>query len=321
MPRFAVPAGSVLLPLAELGTAVALVLRPSARWGAVAGLGLLVMFMAGIARLMARGEAPACSCFGTLFSGPVGRRTLIRDVLLAVPAVFVVAYGAGEGVDQWVSGHSVAEFVAVLAVLCAAVLAVLLVRLWQENRRLNVDIDIRRDADALFPPGLPVGAPAPYFALPTPDGETIDLVTLLERGKPLALVFISPGSSPLYEDLARWQKTLADRVTIVLFSGGSMRESRTMAERYGLKFVLVHQGRQLDKAFRARAAPAVVMVAPDGRIASRTYFTGMMTEAVIRRALHTDYHRPGLRVVTVNGDGATEAFRETEAPAGQYEPA
>jgi hypothetical protein len=51
------------------------------------------------------------------------------------------------------------------------------------------------------------------------------------------------------------------------------------------------------------ATPAVVIVAPDGRIASRTHSARAMTEAVIRNALHSDHPAPPvLRVVTVSGN-------------------
>src|SRR5579864_2588346 len=52
------------LPLAELAVALALVFRPSARWGAAVALLLLLGFIAGIARALARGEQPDCHCFG-----------------------------------------------------------------------------------------------------------------------------------------------------------------------------------------------------------------------------------------------------------------
>src|SRR4051794_5390168 len=54
---------SVLLPLAELTAAALLIPATTVRWGALVALALLVLFMAGIARSMVRGEAPDCHCF------------------------------------------------------------------------------------------------------------------------------------------------------------------------------------------------------------------------------------------------------------------
>ena len=219
------------MPLAEFATAVALVAAPSARWGAVAAVCLLVLFIVGIARAMARGEAPDCHCFGQLSSAPAGRRTLIRNVLLAVPAVFVVAYGPGESIDQWVSGRSAAELGAVAAGLCALALAGLVARLWLQNRDLvseNRRLQVTKEAQAHFPPGLPIGTPAPIITWPGADGETGSLEALLRPGRPVALVFVSPGCGScdeLLPDVARWQTTLAERITIVLLSRGSLRDT------------------------------------------------------------------------------------------------
>src|SRR3954463_14740375 len=68
-PAMASPLG-VLLPLVELTAAVLLVPAAAAAWGALLALALLLLFIAGIARSMARGEAPDCHCFGQLHSAP-----------------------------------------------------------------------------------------------------------------------------------------------------------------------------------------------------------------------------------------------------------
>src|SRR5690348_6208001 len=66
---FGVPQGAAaifgtLLPFAELAVAIALVFRPTAQWGAVGALILLLLFIAGISNAMRKGEAPDCNCFG-----------------------------------------------------------------------------------------------------------------------------------------------------------------------------------------------------------------------------------------------------------------
>src|SRR3954454_14585054 len=67
----------VLLPLAELSTAVALVARPSAQWAGLAALVLLLAFIGGIANAMRKGQAPDCHCFGQISSEPAGQGTLV----------------------------------------------------------------------------------------------------------------------------------------------------------------------------------------------------------------------------------------------------
>src|SRR6266571_3913788 len=73
--RLATP-GGLLLPLAELAVAVA----------------LLLLFIAGIAFNLARGRRPECHCFGQVSSRPIGWSTLLRNLVLAAAAGFIVAF-------------------------------------------------------------------------------------------------------------------------------------------------------------------------------------------------------------------------------------
>src|SRR5215213_1737384 len=192
---FGAPSGSltalgVLLPVAELATSIALLFQPSAQWGALAAVVLVVLFIAGIARAMARGEAPDCHCFGQISSSPAGPRTLARNAVLLAPAVFVLAYGAGTSIDAWISARSAAQLVAVALGVAAVALGGLCVRLWLTNKELRDELARANGVLSAFPPGLPVGTSAPGFALPNIDGGTTTLEALLEEGKPVALVFV-----------------------------------------------------------------------------------------------------------------------------------
>ena len=93
VPTRVVPVAAWLLPLVELATAVALVVHPTARAGAIAALVLLLAFIGGIASAMSRGEAPDCHCFGQLHSAPAGRGTLVRNAALSGLAAIVAVHG------------------------------------------------------------------------------------------------------------------------------------------------------------------------------------------------------------------------------------
>lgn len=90
--RFAPPA-SALLPLTELGAAALLVVPATARWGALLALLLLAFFVAAIAVNLAKGRRPDCRCFGQVHSAPAGWSTLVRNLVLASGAAFVVVAG------------------------------------------------------------------------------------------------------------------------------------------------------------------------------------------------------------------------------------
>src|SRR5262249_32629590 len=103
MVDFGVPEGlarftGTVLPIAELATAVALVLNPVAEAGAIAALSLLLLFTVGISSAMIRGRAPDCNCFGQVHSAPVGPWTLVRNLVLAGLAAFLVVHGPGPSI-------------------------------------------------------------------------------------------------------------------------------------------------------------------------------------------------------------------------------
>ena len=74
-----------VVPVVELAVAAGLVVVP--RPAAAAALVLLVAFTAVLARVVARGEAVACGCFGTARQEPVSVVELTRNGMLAVLAV------------------------------------------------------------------------------------------------------------------------------------------------------------------------------------------------------------------------------------------
>ena len=279
---------ALLLPLAEVATVVGLLVQASARWGALAALVLLAVFAAGIAGAMARGEAPDCHCFGQISSAPAGRSTLIRNAVLALPAVFVVAYGPGRSLSGWLSARSAAELVAIGLGIALAALVAFCFRLQSENKRLQSRVDRQNEWLSAFPPGLPVGANAPRFALPSVGGETVTMDALLARGNPVALVFVSSGCAPclaILPDIARWQRQLADRITIALPGLGKVSELQPLADQYGLRDVLADEKSEVLAAFRGGSTPSVVIVGADGKIGSRLRSTHAIVEALIRHTL------------------------------------
>jgi thiol-disulfide isomerase/thioredoxin len=301
---FGVPEGpasilGTLLPVAELATALALLLRPSAQWGAAAALVLLAVFVAGIANAMRHGEAPDCHCFGAIHSAPVGKGQIVRNGVLAAVAIFVLGWGTGPALDTWVSARSAAELVAVLTGVAAILLLAVAVQQWLEIRRLRTEL-LKAQAAGGAAAGLAVGAPAPSFELPGLGREAIALEALRERGRPILLVFMSAGCGPceaMLPELERLQTTLVDRLTIGLVGSGTI-------ERYGATRdagggLSLNDAREADSvldealkelvelfnAYRLTATPSGVLVTPQGTIGSATVNGHLAIEALIRLTL------------------------------------
>jgi thiol-disulfide isomerase/thioredoxin len=281
-------AAGVLLPLAELATATALVLRPSAQWGGLAALVLLLVFMAGIGNALRLGVAPDCHCFGQIQSSPAGRGTLVRNGVLAAGSAVVLGWGPGSAIDTWVNARSAAELVAIAAGACAVVLGGLAIQYRGRLRQLGEELGMAQRMAAAMPPGLPVGSPAPSFSARGLGGEEITLDAVLEPGLPSLLVFVSPSCGSCMElmpKVVRWQKALADRLRIALISSGTAEDNREAVEEYGLDEMLLQERGDVLEAYRIRGTPSAVLVTATGEIGSAPGEMVSGIEPLIRVAL------------------------------------
>lgn len=255
----------VLLPAAELATAIALVPSASARWGALAAFALLLVFTAAIARTLLAGGAADCHCFGRLRVGAGGRPALGRNAALAAVSLPVAMTGPGLSVVTipdalgWVG----------LAVLGAIAVVVVQAVLWLQLLRQHGRILVR--LQALERLGPTVGDPAPDFVLPSLDGELVSLTELRRPGRPVLLAFVDPQCAPcdeLLPDLAAWQRDRSDRLTIALVSRGDIQENEAKALGYGLQRVLLQQEREVATSYGSDGTPSALLIDRDGRIAA-----------------------------------------------------
>jgi len=286
--KFAGPAG-VLLPIAELAVAVGLVPTATARWAAIGAFLLLLAFIWGIANALRHGESPDCHCFGQLHSAPAGPATLVRNAVLAALALFVVVDAPGAVLNDWVAARTAAELVAVGAGIAAIFFGIGWFYMWRERRGLLRQLGRAQRLATSAAPGVPIGSRAPDFSLPDLHGNTVSLASLLQRGRPLLVVFVSPGCEQCVEllpKLARWQHSLTDRLTLVLMSTGSVKRNQPIFEDYGMSDVLLQDFMEVSDAFRIRGTPSAVVITPDGTVATNPAETVFGIEPLLRTALN-----------------------------------
>lgn len=267
---------AVMLPLVELTVAAGLVVPASAAWAAAGAALLLAVFSLAIVRVLARGEAPDCHCFGSAAAAPVGRGTLARNGALLAAAVFVAAAGwsdAGLSLGEVGAGALV---VGALMVLQAAFSW----QLFRQNGRLLMRVSALEEGLASAGPEpalspeprdvpLAIGEPAPGFALPDLDGATMTLEDLLRPGRGVLLVFSDPGCGhcdPVLPLLGR-ARSAAD-VPVALVSQGSRAANLAKAGAHGVDPVLLQEDFQVADAYRIHGLPGAVLVDAEGRIAS-----------------------------------------------------
>lgn len=272
VPRALARPAAVVLPVAELATAVLLVFRGSAVMGAIAAAVLLGLFIIGISVNMARGNRVDCNCFGQLHSAPIGVATLVRNLALGALAAFIIVEGTG-GTNVWDSLADLsatgwlAVGAAVVVVACVALIARPLLRpIGRRLRRAWRFRQMRRRA------GLPVGADAPRFELPSTSGEHVSLDGLLADGKPVLLVFTAADCTTcetLMPEVAAWQDEYRDDFVLGVLGSGSEEDNRANASTHGIRRMALQQSNEVASSYAHFGTPNAVVVSPDGKVASR----------------------------------------------------
>jgi uncharacterized membrane protein YphA (DoxX/SURF4 family)/thiol-disulfide isomerase/thioredoxin len=302
VPERAARVVGLLLPVAEIAIGLALIFRPSAQVAAIAAALLLAAFILGIARALSQGRQPDCHCFGQIHSEPAGRSTLIRNGVLLAGAIVVAAYGSGPAVDDWASARSAAELAAVgLGIVAiAAVLYALQLRTKYETAENN--LRIARKAGAVGGRyGLPIGTDAPRFELVGLQDEPVTLSSLLQRGNPVLLLFMSPWCGPcgiMLPKVRQWQETLRERLTIAIISTGTTEQNELFAEQ-NIQDVALQEEMEVADVFSVRGTPSALIVSRDGLIASTLGEMDQAIEPLVRLAL-----RQGANIASVEGSAA-----------------
>ena len=281
-----VGAAAVALPLVELAVAVALLPAATAFWGSFAALGVLGIFSAAIGRMLVRGSAPDCNCFGGLTRTAVGRGTLLRNGVLGALAAFAAIGSAhrSTGAAGWVADVAARNRAAVVAIAVLVVAVLALSWFCRQVLRRNGRLLLRLDAQAeelgaggagLDSPGfgLPLkpGDTAPAFTSDDLDGEPLSLESLLADGPPVALLFTDPlcsGCQAPLEAAARAQRERADELTVAVVSRGDPGRLRERAEELALTRVIHDPDDSLFNAFGFAGSPAAQLIDTDGRVAS-----------------------------------------------------
>ncbi len=279
---FGIPAGArgpiaVALPAVEAAVAVALLPAASAPYAAVAALLLLAGFSVAVARTLVRGDQVDCNCFGALGEDRVSRWTLVRDLVLMVPAAFLVVVSwseAGPSAVAWIGNLSGTGAVAGLALAAGLAALVFAFQLMRQNGRLLERLEALEATPGSRPiPGRArqLGKAVPSFALPDLDGREITLERLLETGRELLLVFTDPGChacNPILPVVGERQRRPDAGPLPVVMSLGDADANRVKASEHGLDLVLLQKDFDLAKALGISGMPGAVLVGRDGRVAA-----------------------------------------------------
>jgi peroxiredoxin/uncharacterized membrane protein YphA (DoxX/SURF4 family) len=335
LPGFLAAPLGILLPFAELAVVVALIIPDSAWWGALGALVLLLLFVAGIAYNLTIGRKPDCHCFGVFYSAAISKNTLIRNLVLAVVALLVVALGPFTtelSMVAWISTLNLAEGIGLIfGILVAIVLAVetwFLFEMLRQIGKLTLRLEevesgvTTSDENAIDPDwvGLPQDEDAPGFELPDLNGELVSLDALIANHKPMMLIFTSPICEPCQEmmpELGQWIREYSDEMTFVTISQGSAELNRAKATEHGISPILLQKEHEVADAFQVRGTPSAVILRIDGSIYSPLAegldaIRALVEEETREPAMSQSVEMPKVNVL---GQANETAFAEVGTPA------
>jgi peroxiredoxin len=281
VPDPAAPVVAVLLPIVELTAAALLMVPGTAVVGAALACLLLLAFTLAVARLLLRGERPACRCFGQVSSDPIGVATLVRNlVLLAVGVVGLVQAATG---DRLTPAEAVERLgrggvAAICGVIVVAGLVLFCRELLVQNGRILARLDVLETRVDAGPAGevaaagreTQVGRPAPSFTAPDLDGRGWTTEELV-GDRPLLLFFLAANCAPcdeLLPDLTTWIDELAERASLRVVVSGDAERARVKAAD-GLRAVaLLDPPDHISPRYGAPGTPSAVLIDPELNFAS-----------------------------------------------------
>lgn len=275
---------AVGLPFAEIVFAVCLLFVSMSWVGAAGALLLLTTFIGGMIWQMAQGNAPDCHCFGQIHSEPVGKKSLIRNIIFALMALVLLFSGrTNQGLDLAATTGGMVQMVLILFLVVLGVLLLgYLVQVAKQQteimRRLGVLEFASGDPGAVErneagdpSDGLPIGAPLPDFAIPDLNGRIVRLDHLLTGQKPFLFLFVGAQCAPcesLLPEIREWEAALEGKLNFVFVSHGDAALNR---EKFGSDpgtTVLVEKDRSLAKLVNAKWTPTALFVDSGGNIGS-----------------------------------------------------
>lgn len=308
---------AVALPFAEIVFAVCFLFVSMSWAGAAGALILLSSFIGGMIWQMAQGNAPDCHCFGQIHSEPIGKKSLIRNIVFAVLALVLLFHGRdNQGLDLATTSSGMLQMVLILLlVILAVVLLGYLVKVTaQQNeiiRRIGVlefatgePGAVERNEAGDPSDGLPIGAPLPDFAISDLNSRVVQFDHLLGEKKPLLFLFVGSQCAPceaLLPEIIEWEAELSDKLKFVFFSHGDIETNRGKFGGDDKRTVLVENERELALAVHAKWTPTALFVDSDGNIASHIAPGDIAIRRLVEQIKTRDLNEEFIHFLGMNG--------------------
>ncbi len=279
------------LPWVEIAVAAAFLFLATSWYASLAALLLLGSFTVGMLVQYAKGNAPDCHCFGQIHSEPVGIGSIIRNLVLAVPAVILAVSGlSSQGIDLVSAGGgqgsgNIMQIVIGAVVLALLTAAVFMLRKIIEQqslilRRIEIlevltgeDREVSRDAAVgSLHAGLPIGSPVPVIELTDSAGARTSSREVVHAGRPSLFLFVGANCHPcesLIPDIREWVSEFEDSLDFVLISSGGLEENLSKFGEENVERLFIQKDRTAADLLGAMWTPTAILIDSKGAIVSR----------------------------------------------------
>ena len=329
---FGVPAelakpAAYLLSTAEVLLALLLLFTTTSWLGALGALVLLLIFIAGMIYQLASGKEADCHCFGQLHSERVSPKSLVRNVIFSVLALFLVGQGSSnQGLSLADDRMNLMQFafgLIISGLLVAVIFYLKQIEAQQTQilRRIEILDVISREGGTVDRQeagdpndGLPIGSPFPDFELPDLSGRIVSFEHLLAERKPTLLFFVAPNCAPckaLVPEIAEWESKLADKVNIVLISRGKADENRDKFSISDKIRVLLQKDREIANLVNAKWTPTALFVDAAGNIASHIAAGDSAIRELVEKITASDLNGEFVYFTGTNGNGIKPRIGQT----------
>ena len=310
---------AIALPFAEIVFAFCFLFTGMSWVGAIGALLLLLTFLGGMLWQIYQGKAPDCHCFGQIHSEPVGKKSLIRNIVFAVLALVLIAQGRDrQGMNLADNNYEMLQMALIITLITIAVVLLSYIKKLSDQqaemiRRMAVfelasgeALPVERN-DAGDPnDGLPIGAPLPDFAIPDLNGRVVNFEHLLAENKPFLFFFVGPACDPcevLLPEIEEWEASLRDKLRFIFVSSGDVETNRAKFGPADLHTVLVEKSRELALSVSAKWTPTALFVDADGNVASHVAAGDTAIRRLVDQIKGRDLNEEFLHFLGLNGYG------------------
>jgi thiol-disulfide isomerase/thioredoxin len=327
VPKTLVGMFAAILPVVEIAIAVSLLFVQTSWYGAIAGTLLMAIFIAGMLYQISQGKAPQCHCFGELHDSKVGVSSVIRNVIFAAAAAYLVFSGRNfQGLPIGNDPAGILQSALLLSIFVGIiVLMSYLIRL-QSNQKIllrNAELDlviasqskqVERQSAGNPIDALPIGAPFPDFVIDDANGKKITSDSILAAKKFVLYLFFGTSCRAcraMVPDIAEFAKKHSDELQIIIVSNGKGEDNLEKFGEAGASSILLQDSRELALSVNAKWTPTAIVVRPDGIIASQATVGDQAIRDLMQRFSESDLTKEHIHFVSKNGKATRTKIGES----------